>query len=108
MRDWECARNEGCMAKEEKDARNQGCMGKEEREAGLRRAGEHRKKRGECITKFHRIIGRMPPTFNYENVSVGEQKLCKKYGKEVGVLRPVGFQVASYFFPLFFVRLNLI
>ncbi|KAI5673050.1 hypothetical protein M9H77_13414 [Catharanthus roseus] len=43
------------------DARNEGGIGKEEREVGLSsRRGEHRKRRGDCIGEFHRILGTVP------------------------------------------------
>lgn len=51
------------------------------REVGLSsRRGEHRKRRGDCITKFHRAFGRMPLRYSYGKMvsSVGEQGLCKK------------------------------
>ncbi|KAL3506690.1 hypothetical protein ACH5RR_032072 [Cinchona calisaya] len=66
------------------DARNEGVVGKEEREAGLSsRRRDHRKRRGECIREFHRILGRMPLRYSYGKVvnSVGEQGLCEKGGK---------------------------
>lgn len=68
------------------DARNEGWIGKEEREAGLSsRRGEHRKRRGECMMEFHRILGRLPLRYSYGKVvdSVGEQALCEKGGKLV-------------------------
>lgn len=68
------------------DARNEGWAGKEEREAGISsRRGQHRKRRGECIREFHRILGRMPLRYSYGKVvnSVGEQGLCEKSGKLV-------------------------
>ncbi|KAL3497349.1 hypothetical protein ACH5RR_040081 [Cinchona calisaya] len=68
------------------DARNEGEVGKEEREVGLSsRRGDHRKRRGECIREFHRILGRMPLRYSYGKVvnSVGEQGLCEKGGKLV-------------------------
>lgn len=68
------------------DARNEGGIGKEEREVGLSsRRGEHRKRRGECMMEFHRILGRLPLRYSYGKVvdSVGEQGLCEKGGKLV-------------------------
>ncbi|XP_027089946.1 glycosyltransferase family protein 64 C3 isoform X2 [Coffea eugenioides] len=68
------------------DARNEGGVGKEEREAGLSsRRGEHRKRRGDCIREFHRVLGRMPLRYSYGKLvkSVGEQGLCEKSGKLV-------------------------
>ncbi|XVE71398.1 hypothetical protein DITRI_Ditri10aG0147100 [Diplodiscus trichospermus] len=51
------------------------------RVAGLSsRKAEHRKRRGNCITEFHRAFGRMPLRYSYGKLvsSVGEQGLCKK------------------------------
>ncbi|KAL1355761.1 hypothetical protein HN51_007745 [Arachis hypogaea] len=49
------------------------------------RKGEHRRRRGWCITEFHRVLGMMPLRYNYGKVvdSVGEQALCNKRGKLV-------------------------
>ncbi|XP_073303129.1 glycosyltransferase family protein 64 C3 isoform X1 [Primulina huaijiensis] len=55
-------------------------------EVGLSsRRREHRKRRGECIREFHRILGRMPLKYSYGKVvdDVGEQGLCVKAGKVV-------------------------
>ncbi|CAI9094056.1 OLC1v1029707C1 [Oldenlandia corymbosa var. corymbosa] len=68
------------------DARNEGGVGKEEREAGISsRRGEHRKRRGQCISDFHRILGRMPLRYSFGKLvnNVGEQGLCEKGGKLV-------------------------
>ncbi|KAA8526127.1 hypothetical protein F0562_007773 [Nyssa sinensis] len=56
-RDWGDARNE-----ERREV-----VGKERvREVGLSsRRGDHRKRRGECIREFHRILGRMPLRYSY-------------------------------------------
>ncbi|XP_022754395.1 glycosyltransferase family protein 64 C3 [Durio zibethinus] len=51
------------------------------REVGLSsRRAEHRKRRGDCITEFHRAFGRMPLRYSYAKLvsSVGEQGLCQK------------------------------
>lgn len=67
------------------DARNDG-VSAELREVGLSsRRGEHRKRRGECITQFHRVLGRMPLKYSYGKMvdDVGEQGLCEKAGKLV-------------------------
>ncbi|KAJ1422511.1 Nucleotide-diphospho-sugar transferase [Sesbania bispinosa] len=67
------------------DARNEGGDG-EVSVVGLSgRKGEHRKRRGWCITEFHRVLGRMPLRYSYGKVvdSVGEQGLCHKGGKLV-------------------------
>lgn len=72
VRDWGDARNEGGETKE--------------REVGLSsRKGEHRKRRGECIAEFHRLLGKMPLKYSYGKVmdSIGEQGLCEKGGKLV-------------------------
>ncbi|KAL2472304.1 Glycosyltransferase family protein 64 C3 [Abeliophyllum distichum] len=66
------------------DARNDDGLGLSEVGLSSRR-GEHRKRRGECITEFHRLLGRMPLRYSYGMVvdSVGEQGLCEKGGKLV-------------------------
>lgn len=77
-RDWGDARNEGQGLVEEER--------KKVKEVGLSsRKGAHRKRRGECIREFHRILGRMPLRYSYGKVvnSVGEQGLCEKGGKLV-------------------------
>ncbi|PIA43935.1 hypothetical protein AQUCO_01800173v1 [Aquilegia coerulea] len=67
------------------DSRNQN--GEEgERDVGLSsRRREHRKRRGDCIREFHKVLGRMPLKYSYGKVvnSVGEQGLCEKGGKLV-------------------------
>ncbi|CAA7048931.1 unnamed protein product [Microthlaspi erraticum] len=75
VRDWGDARNE-----EEKE------MEEGVREVGLSsRRKEHRKRRGNCIREFHRVMGMMPLVYSYGKVvnSVGEQGLCRKAGKLV-------------------------
>lgn len=49
------------------------------------RKGQHRKRRGKCISEFHRVMERMPLRYSYGKVvnSVGEQGLCLKGGKLV-------------------------
>ncbi|XP_010263303.1 PREDICTED: glycosyltransferase family protein 64 C3 [Nelumbo nucifera] len=72
VRDWGDARNDD--------------EGRGVRDVGLSsRRGEHRKRRGECIREFHRIMGRMPLRYSYGKAvnSVGEQGLCEKGGKLV-------------------------
>lgn len=72
VRDWGDARNEG--------------EGMKEREVGLSsRKREHRKRRGECIGEFHRLLGKMPLKYSYGKVmdAIGEQGLCEKGGKLV-------------------------
>lgn len=66
------------------DSRNEGRSGVES--VGLSsRKKDHRKRRGECITEFHRVLGRMPLKYAYGKVvrGVGEQGLCEKGGKLV-------------------------
>ncbi|CAN1164093.1 Glycosyltransferase family protein 64 C3 [Linum perenne] len=82
VRDWGDARN---------DEGKSGLKGTEEegnmvRKVGLSsRRSEHRKRRGECISHFHKILGRMPLRYGYGKVvnSVGEQGLCMKGGNLV-------------------------
>ncbi|WOK96043.1 glycosyltransferase family protein 64 [Canna indica] len=52
---------------------------------GLSARSGHRKKRGDCITEFHRMLGEMPLKYSYGKVveGVGEQGLCEKGGKLV-------------------------
>ncbi|PIN02598.1 Glucuronyl-galactosyl-proteoglycan 4-alpha-N- acetylglucosaminyltransferase [Handroanthus impetiginosus] len=67
------------------DARNDAVSG-EVKEVGLSsRRGEHRKRRGECIREFHRLLGKMPLKYSYGKMvdDVGEQGLCEKDGKLV-------------------------
>lgn len=80
VRDWGDARNEGVGVVRE-EAEGEGVT-----EVGLSsRRRDHRKRRGECIREFHRILGRMPLMYSYGKVvnSVGEQGLCEKGGKLV-------------------------
>lgn len=68
------------------DARNEEQEQEEVREVGLSsRRVEHRKRRGNCIREFHRVMGKMPLMYSYGKVvnSVGEQGLCRKSGKLV-------------------------
>lgn len=75
------------------DARNDGVvLEREVKEVGLSSRGrEHRKRRGECIREFHRVMGRMPLRYSYGKVvnSVGEQGLCQKGGKLVACDRQI-------------------
>lgn len=67
------------------DARNDG-VSAAVKEVGLSsRRREHRKRRGECITQFHRVLGKMPLRYSYGKMvdDVGEQGLCDKGGKLV-------------------------
>ncbi|PON76456.1 Exostosin, C-terminal [Parasponia andersonii] len=82
-RDWGDARNE--ETDDGGDGRRR-LSGGGVAEVGLSsRRGEHRKRRGECINEFHRVLGRMPLRYSYGKVvnSVGEQGLCRKEGKLV-------------------------
>lgn len=66
------------------DSRNEGRSGVES--VGLSsRKKDHRKRRGECIMEFHRLLGRMPLRYVYGKIvrGVGEQGLCEKGGKLV-------------------------
>ncbi|KAI3977829.1 hypothetical protein MKX01_036669 [Papaver californicum] len=68
------------------DARNEENEEMEMRNVGLSsRRREHRKRRGECIREFHKVLGRMPLKYSYGKLvnSVGEQGLCYKGGKLV-------------------------
>ncbi|CAO2184273.1 unnamed protein product [Urochloa humidicola] len=58
------------------------------RDVGISATGGlgHWEKRGECITEFHRLLGRMPLRYSYEKVveaTGGEQGLCSKGGRLV-------------------------
>lgn len=67
------------------DARNDG-ISEGLRDVGLSSRGvEHRKRRGQCIREFHRVLGRMPLRYSYGKIvdGVGEQGLCNKGGKIV-------------------------
>lgn len=82
VRDWGDARNEDQRGLVEDRERKR----KRVREVGLSsRKMDHRKRRGECIREFHRVLGRMPLRYSYGKVvnSVGEQGLCEKGGKLV-------------------------
>lgn len=82
VRDWGDARNE----KDEDDDGRRRLMGGVVAQVGLSsRISEHRKRRGQCIREFHRVLGRMPLRYSYGKVvnSVGEQGLCRKGGKLV-------------------------
>ncbi|KAL2896797.1 Glycosyltransferase family protein 64 C3 [Bienertia sinuspersici] len=78
IRDWGDARNEVVVEEGEKEV-DVGLSGVK------RGLGEHRKRRGECIRKFHQILGRMPLRYSYGKVVnfVTEQGLCSKRGKLV-------------------------
>ncbi|XP_012064660.2 glycosyltransferase family protein 64 C3 [Jatropha curcas] len=82
VRDWGDARNED--NKQGLGLKDAG--GSKVTAAGLSsRKREHRKRRGQCITEFHKLLGRMPLRYNYGKIvnSVGEQGLCMKGGKLV-------------------------
>ena len=69
------------------DVRNEeGKSGKKKKMVvGLSAIADHRKRRGGCITEFHRVLGVMPLRYSYGKLvnDVGEQGLCKKGGKLV-------------------------
>ncbi|GAA0165152.1 glycosyltransferase [Lithospermum erythrorhizon] len=81
VRDFGDARNEG----------NDNSARVVEESGGVRavglssRNGDHRKRRGDCISEFHMILGKMPLRYSYGKVadSIGEQGLCLKNGKLV-------------------------
>ncbi|XP_015695918.2 glycosyltransferase family protein 64 C3 [Oryza brachyantha] len=71
------------------DPRNDGAGGEAMKAVGLSSTGGtgHWEKRGECITEFHRLLGRMPLRYSYGKVVAavagGEQGLCIKGGRLV-------------------------
>lgn len=78
VRDWGDPRND--------DKGNANGNGNDNSGGGaLSARGDHRKKRGECIREFHRVIGEMPLRYSYGMVveRVAEQGLCIKSGKLV-------------------------
>ncbi|XP_048437933.1 glycosyltransferase family protein 64 C3-like [Pyrus x bretschneideri] len=80
VRDWGDARNDH----EDGDGDARGGLTGEVAQVGLSsRKTKHRTRRGECISEFHRVLGRMPLRFSYGKVvnSVSEQGLCQKGGK---------------------------
>ncbi|XP_062191947.1 glycosyltransferase family protein 64 C3-like [Phragmites australis] len=79
VRDWGDPRNDANAG-----AGEGGAM----KDVGLSSRGGtgHWEKRGECITAFHRLLGRMPLRYSYGKVveaAVGEQGLCSKGGRLV-------------------------
>ncbi|EXC32770.1 Exostosin-like 3 [Morus notabilis] len=80
-RDWGDARNEDIG---DGDGRR-GLSGTVAQVGLSSRRAEHRKRRGECISEFHRVLGKMALRYSYGKVvnSVGEQGLCQKGGKLV-------------------------
>ncbi|KAF0898113.1 hypothetical protein E2562_001769 [Oryza meyeriana var. granulata] len=79
IRDWGDPRN---------DDVNAGDGGEAMKTVGLSSTGgtEHWEKRGDCITEFHRLLGRMPLRYSYGKVVAvagGEQGLCSKGGRLV-------------------------
>ncbi|XVF31239.1 hypothetical protein REPUB_Repub16aG0128300 [Reevesia pubescens] len=76
VRDWGDPRNEEGDTEDD-----DGVRVRLVREVGLSsRRVEHWKKRGDCITEFHKVFGKMPLRYSYAKLvsSVGEQGLCKK------------------------------
>lgn len=66
--------------------KGEGGNNKKVRDVGLSsRRSEHRKRRGQCIMEFHKVMGRMPLRYSFGKVvnSIGEQGLCEKKGKLV-------------------------
>uniref|UniRef100_A0A0E0LWZ6 Glycosyl transferase 64 domain-containing protein n=1 Tax=Oryza punctata TaxID=4537 RepID=A0A0E0LWZ6_ORYPU len=81
IRDWGDPRNDDAIA---------GAGGEAMKAVGLSSTGgtAHWEKRGECITEFHRLLGRMPLRYGYGKVVAaaaagGEQALCNKRGRLV-------------------------
>ncbi|XP_051203179.1 glycosyltransferase family protein 64 C3 [Lolium perenne] len=79
VRDWDDPRN---------DANAGAGAAAEMKAVGLSSTGGvgHLEKRGECITEFHRLLGRMPLRYSYGKLveaAVGEQGLCSKGGRLV-------------------------
>jgi alpha-1,4-N-acetylglucosaminyltransferase EXTL2 len=79
VRDWGDPRN---------DANAGAGAAAEMKAVGLSSTGGvgHLEKRGECITEFHRLLGRMPLRYSYGKLveaAVGEQGLCSKGGRLV-------------------------
>ncbi|KAJ1269173.1 hypothetical protein BS78_07G190200 [Paspalum vaginatum] len=77
VRDWGDPRNDA-------NAEEGGAM----KDVGLSATGGlgHWEKRGDCITEFHRLLGRMPLRYSYGKVveaTVGDQGLCSKGGRLV-------------------------
>ncbi|CAI0376313.1 unnamed protein product [Linum tenue] len=87
VRDWGDARNDASSI----DGRWSWGLKEGEARSMVRKVGlssrgvEHRKRRGECITRFHKVLGRMPLRYGYGKLvnSVGEQGLCMKGGRLV-------------------------
>ncbi|KAL6661804.1 hypothetical protein ACP70R_001188 [Stipagrostis hirtigluma subsp. patula] len=81
VRDWGDPRNDANAGAGDEE---RGAM----RDVGLSSTGgtAHWEKRGECITEFHRLLGRMPLRYSHGKVveaAVGEQGLCSKGGRLV-------------------------
>lgn len=89
VRDWGDPRNSGNSNSSSDDRDGNGVREQErEREitrVGLSTRGGHRKRRGDCIREFHRMLRVMPLRYNYGKVveGLGEQGLCLKGGKLV-------------------------
>ncbi|CAM0912027.1 unnamed protein product [Alopecurus aequalis] len=84
IRDWGDPRNDANIGAGEEG----GGTGAEMKAVGLSSKGGvgHWEKRGECITEFHRLLGRMPLRYSYGKVveaAFGEQGLCSKGGRLV-------------------------
>ncbi|KAI4316183.1 hypothetical protein L6164_024187 [Bauhinia variegata] len=87
VRDYGDARNDNHIDGDDKRLGLKGVESKKGvKDVGLSsRRREHRKRRGQCIRKFHKVLGKMPLRYSYGKVvnSVGEQGLCQKGGKLV-------------------------
>nr|XP_043638867.1 glycosyltransferase family protein 64 C3 [Erigeron canadensis] len=80
VRDWGDARNDGGKARRGlTDATDEVAVGLSSRKK------DHRKRRGDCIHEFHRVLERMPLRYSYGKIvdDIGEQGLCEKGGKLV-------------------------
>lgn len=79
VRDWGDARNDGGRTRRGLTAADEVAVGLSSRKR------DHRKRRGDCIKGFHRVLGKMPLRYSYGKMvdSIGEQGLCEKGGKLV-------------------------
>ncbi|KAG1364530.1 glycosyltransferase family protein 64 C3 [Cocos nucifera] len=91
VRDWGDPRNSGNgNSSSSSDGGDGDGVKEQEREreitrVGLSSRGDHRKRRGDCIREFHRMLRVMPLRYSYGKVveGLGEQGLCLKGGKLV-------------------------
>ncbi|XP_008801414.2 glycosyltransferase family protein 64 C3 [Phoenix dactylifera] len=90
VRDWGDPRNSGNSSSSSSDDRHGDAVKEQEREREITRVGlsaraDHRKRRGDCIREFHRMLRVMPLRYSYGKVveGLGEQGLCLKGAKLV-------------------------